>query len=230
MSTVEMIKLIAHALGELNDRAVFVGGATVPFYLPPVFLPQIRPTEDIDVVMEIVGRRTKWINEDALRAKGFTHDTSEGAPICRWVYRNLKVDIMSTDASAFGFTNRWYQEGVDTAIEVETNPVSVKIFSLPYFLGSKIEAFKSRGRDDYRGSTDMEDIIAVLEVAPENLFEGMLLATSKGLQFYLKEEFQKFTLSRDFLDALPGIVFNRTNSHEAARNLIERMKTFSKQL
>lgn len=39
-ATIEMIQIIAKALGEINDRAVFVGGATVPFYLPDVYLPQ----------------------------------------------------------------------------------------------------------------------------------------------------------------------------------------------
>lgn len=53
-STKEMITIIAQALGELNDNAVFVGGATVPFYLPDPYLSAARPTEDVDVVLEIV--------------------------------------------------------------------------------------------------------------------------------------------------------------------------------
>ena len=52
-NTKEMIIIVAKALGELNDNAVFVGGATVPFYLPEIYLAQARPTEDIDVVMDL---------------------------------------------------------------------------------------------------------------------------------------------------------------------------------
>ena len=96
-ATIEMIKVIAAALGVLNERAVFVGGATVPFYLPEAYLSQARPTEDIDVVMEVVGRKAGAMNDEALRAKGFQHDTSDGAPICRWVYRKFKVDVMSSN-------------------------------------------------------------------------------------------------------------------------------------
>lgn len=70
---------------------------------------------------------------------------------------------MSVDASMIGFTNRWYKEGVEHAVEVISKPVSVKIFSLPYFLASKIMAFRSRGNNDYQGSRDMEDIISMLE-------------------------------------------------------------------
>lgn len=40
-ATVDMIKIIATALGDLNDRTVFVGGAAVPFYLPEAYLSQV---------------------------------------------------------------------------------------------------------------------------------------------------------------------------------------------
>ena len=108
-ATKDVILNVAKALGELNEKAVFVGGATVPFYLPEIYLSQARPTEDIDVTMKIVGCSENWVNEQKLRQKGFHHDTSEGAPICRWLYRDFKVDIMSSDISVFGFTNQWYQ-------------------------------------------------------------------------------------------------------------------------
>ena len=66
--------MIAKALGELNEHAVFVGGATLPFYLPEVYSSQARPTEDIDIVMEVIGRNKNWLNEKSLRLKGFKHD------------------------------------------------------------------------------------------------------------------------------------------------------------
>ena len=67
--TLEMIKIIARALGDLNNQAVYVGSATLPFYLPEEYWPQARPTEDIDVVMEVTGRTKNWANEEALRKK-----------------------------------------------------------------------------------------------------------------------------------------------------------------
>ncbi len=224
--SIEIIKMIAKALGELNDRAVFVGGATLPFYLPEPYLPQIRPTEDIDVVMEIVSRKHNSINEESLRTKGFTHDTSEGAPVCRWLYRNIKVDIMSSNLSAFGFTNKWYQEGIETAIEVIRSPVSVKIFNLPCFAASKIEAFKSRGKSDYLSSKDMEDIISVLEVSIDDMFEKVMPSTSKELQNYLKKEFQDLLKTSDFIDAIPGAVFNRNNTTDSTNLVKQRIKKF----
>lgn len=76
LSTIEMIKIVAAALGELNDCAVFVGGAVIPFYLPAAYLALARPTEDIDVVMELVSHTANVLNDVALRDKGFQNDTS----------------------------------------------------------------------------------------------------------------------------------------------------------
>ncbi len=101
--------VVAKALGELNDSAVFVGGATIPFYLPEIYQPLARATDDVDVVMEIMGKKQNWLNEELLRSKGFKNDMSENAPICRWIYRDFKVDIMSSNISALGFTNKWYK-------------------------------------------------------------------------------------------------------------------------
>lgn len=148
-TTKEMITIIAQALGELNDNAVFVGGATVPFYLPDAYLPAARPTEDIDVVLEIVSYIKNKEVEETLRTRKFTHDTSKGAPICRWIYRDFKVDIMSSDSAALGFTNKWYKEGMDRSIEIINSPVPIKIFRLPHFIASKMEAFKDRGNNEF---------------------------------------------------------------------------------
>lgn len=221
-NTKEMIMVVAKALGELNDNAVFVGGATVPFYLPEIYQPQARATDDVDVVMEITSKKKNWLNEDALRKKGFKNDMSENAPICRWIYRDFKVDIMSSDASALGFTNKWYKEGIEKSIEVMSSPVKVKIFSLPYFIATKFEAFKDRGKNDFIASPDMEDIISVLEVSPKGMFEGMLDKCSEDLVKYLKKEFKSLLNNNGFLDALPGAMFNR-GSDAAVEAIKERI-------
>lgn len=227
-STIQMIMLIAKALEELNDHAVFVGGATLPFYLPEIYHSQVRPTEDVDVVMEIIGKNGNYLNEDLLRKKGFQHDISKGAPMCRWVFRDFKVDIMSSDISALDFTNIWYQEGIESSIEIMRKPIKVNIFSAPYFIASKLEAFKSRGNSDYVASSDLEDIISILEVASSELFEDVLSSTSAKLKGYLKTEFTSLLQKSEFKDALPGAIFNRANSAEAVKNIVDRMTRICK--
>jgi hypothetical protein len=44
---------------------------------------------------------------ESLRAKGFANDTSKGAPICRWIFNDIKVDVMPTDSEILGFSNKW---------------------------------------------------------------------------------------------------------------------------
>lgn len=46
------IKSVYNALGDLKDKVVFVGGATVSLYADSVS-EEIRPTEDIDIIVEI---------------------------------------------------------------------------------------------------------------------------------------------------------------------------------
>lgn len=225
-STKEMIIIIAQALGELNDKAVFVGGATVPFYLPDAYLSAARPTEDVDVVLEIVSSIKSKEVDEILRTKKFTHDTSQGAPICRWIYSDFKVDIMSSDSAALGFTNKWYKEGMASSIEIISSPVQVKIFRLPHFIASKMEAFKDRGNDDYIGSSDMEDIISILSVCPTEILEGMRDQCSANLLKYLRDKFKVLLSTSDFLDALPGGVLNRANVDASVRALRNRMEIF----
>lgn len=44
---------VANALGELNEEVVFVGGAVVSFYIDDPAADDVRPTKDIDIVLEI---------------------------------------------------------------------------------------------------------------------------------------------------------------------------------
>ena len=222
--SIELIRLVAHALGDLNDLAVFVGGTTVPFYIPEVYWPQARATEDVDVVLDVIGRKNNWVIEEKLRKKGFVNNTSKGAPICRWVYKGLKVDIMSPDEEIFGFTNKWYKEGVKRAFRLKPPLPSVNIFPFPYFLATKIEAFLGRGNGDYQGSPDMEDIISVLETHPKESMGTQLKDTSLELRRYLREHLNRLSENDGFVDALPGSTFNRVNSDQGCQEVIMSIK------
>jgi hypothetical protein len=221
-----MIQTVAHALDDLNDRAVFVGGATLLLYIPEVYWPQSRATEDVDVVMELLTPAQNWDNETLLRKLGFVNDTREGAPACRWIFRGLSVDIMSTDANAAGFTNRWYIEGVDHAVGIILKNIVIRIFTTPYFLASKIEAFKSRGNNDFVASSDMEDIVAILEVGKTDRMVSELATASLELRQYLKDEMVAFLNNSSFNDALSGAVFNRSRPEAAIQSVHEKLRLF----
>lgn len=107
-----MLQTVANGLGGLKDEMVFVGGAVAELYADNPAASEIRPTLDVDCVIEISSRLQFAKMEENLRTQGFKNDTSEGAPICRWIYKGIKVDVMPTDSDVLGFSNRWHEEGI----------------------------------------------------------------------------------------------------------------------
>jgi len=134
-----MLQIVAKGLEELNEKVVFVGGSVAELYANDPAASDIRPTIDVDCVIEIRSRVEFNKLEQNLRSKGFVNDITPGAPICRWIFRNIKVDIMSTDEKILGFSNKWHVEGVEYRI-LKTLPDGTEIFIFPleYYLGISI--------------------------------------------------------------------------------------------
>ena len=186
-TNITMLQIVANGLGELKEDMVFVGGAVAELYADDPAASDIRPTLDVDCVIELSSRIEYAELEERLRKKGFANDTSEGAPICRWVYNNVKVDVMPTDENILGFSNRWYEEGIENKI-TKTLQDGTEIFVFPpeYYLAAKFEAHNSRGGNDLRQSHDFEDIIYLLVNCP-GLLEKITNANT-NVKAYLKEE------------------------------------------
>lgn len=67
------IKAVANSLQALNQKVVFVGGATISLYPDrPVF--EVRPTDDVDVLIEILNYKKRAALEEKPRSIGFKHD------------------------------------------------------------------------------------------------------------------------------------------------------------
>jgi predicted nucleotidyltransferase len=161
-TNITRIRAVSNALGELKNQVVFVGGATVSLYADRVAA-EVRATEDVDIVVEITSRWEYAALEEQLRKMGFQNDTSSKF-LGRYLLPGIIVDVMPTDETILGFSNAWYERGFKTAIDYTIDEQhQVKIFSPAYFIASKLEAFKNRGKNDGRTSTDFEDIVYVLE-------------------------------------------------------------------
>lgn len=91
---IDMLQTVANGLDELKDKMVFVGGAITELYADDPPASDVRPTLDVDCVIILSSRLEHSKLEENLRAKRFTHDTSQGATICRWIYHEIKVDVM----------------------------------------------------------------------------------------------------------------------------------------
>jgi predicted nucleotidyltransferase len=193
---IDRIKAVSHALLQLGMPIVFVGGATSSLYADIDFREEVRPTDDVDVVVEIATYKKMSTTEEKLRELGFKNDF-ESRVICRYNYQGLIVDIMPTEETVLGFTNKWYASGFKQAIDFEIDKgCNVKIFTAAYFIASKLEAFKSRGNNDGRTSTDFEDIIFVLNA--RNTIWQDLQDAPKEVNEYLKIEFRTLLANKYF--------------------------------
>jgi len=186
-TNIDMLQTVANGLGELKDIVVFVGGVVAGLYADDPAASDIRPTKDVDCIIELKSRMEHARLEENLRTKGFVHDTSEDAPVCRMIYQKIKVDVMPTDEKILGFSNIWYKEGIENRI-TKTLPDKTEVFVFPpeYYLAAKFEAHKGRGGNDLRQSHDFEDIIYIMENCTD-LFDDIRNANST-VKIYLKVE------------------------------------------
>ena len=192
--SITRIKVVYDALEELANEVVFVGGATVALYADRPS-GEARPTDDVDILVELMHYRDYAAIEERLRSKGFTNDTESGV-ICRYRVRGIIVDVMPTGENTLGFTNSWYEQGYATAVShVLDEHYIVKIFHPVYFLATKMEAFNNRGGGDGRWSSDFEDIVYVLN--NRNSIWGELQAADTAVKAYLKEQF-RFLLENEY--------------------------------
>lgn len=72
-ANITRIKAVSNALGPLKNEVVFVGGATVSLYADRRAI-EVRPTDDVDIVVEIATRHEYAELEELLRKMGFKND------------------------------------------------------------------------------------------------------------------------------------------------------------
>jgi predicted nucleotidyltransferase len=183
---IEMIQVVSTALNNLDVPVIFIGGATVSLYLNLDTAEEVRPTEDVDVIIEILSSlEYSKLSEKLLKLR-FMPDTTKGAPLCRWKYLGVSVDIMPMDEKVLGFSNTYYKEAFKIQNKVLLpNGEEIRILPIEHFLLIKIEAFKNRGLEDPRLSKDLEDIVAILKDGKEiDDLETMVSLKSKLNQLF----------------------------------------------
>ncbi len=198
----ERLKAVYNALGPLGKKVVFVGGATVFLYATNPAAEEVRPTEDVDLVVGSATYGDYAALEDTLRQLGFSNDQQSGI-ICRYVLGGLIVDVMPAEGSFLGFQNRWYSEGFKESVLYHLDAhTTIRILSSPYFLASKLEAFAGRGQNDGRSSSDFEDIVYILNNR-DTVWEECTQA-SEDVRKYLQERFEHFLLQPFFEEWIYG--------------------------
>ena len=226
-----ILELVAHALGPVCENVIFVGGCATGLLLTQERPDRIRITEDVDIVAQALTVHDYHAIEKQVRAQGFSNDLRPNAPICRWVYKNVTLDLMPTVKDILGFANRWYPLALQTAELVTlSSGRGIRLITAPVFIGTKLEAFKDRGKDadgrpDFLGSHDLEDVITVADRRPELL--GECRTAAPELRAYLAAEFTALFDNPEFEQALSGHLPGDAFSQQRARALAKTLRELS---
>jgi predicted nucleotidyltransferase len=155
------IKTVALAFGELNEKIVFVGGAVIGLYADDPGAPEVRPTKDIDIVLEITSLLELENLREKFAGRGIKIAKDEKI-LCRFTYRNIILDVMSTKEVGWAPSNPWFCEGFKHLEGYTLDNVTINLLPVAFYLASKFVAYTARGADP-RTSHDFEDIIYILD-------------------------------------------------------------------
>jgi hypothetical protein len=221
---VALLERAAEQLGEaLLEQLVFVGGAVAGVLITDPAMPEIRPTQDVDVICRVIARSDYHQLGSQLRQRGFQEDIRPGAPLCRWCADDLVLDLMPTQGEILGFSNRWYPLALDTAQPQELpSGRSVRIVTAPVFLATKLEAFRGRGQGDFLFSHDLEDLMAVVDGRASLLEECRL--SPPELRSDLAAQFLELLNTSAFLEALPAFLPPDQASQQRLPDLLETLR------
>ena len=160
----DMILQVAKALGpELCQEVAFVGGSTTGLLLTDQLAKeQVRYTDDVDLIVSVMGYPGWVLLQERLRGHGFK-ESMEDTVICRMQLGELQVDFMPDD-DTLGFSNQWYKQALATADEYEISEgVMIRLVSPELFVATKLEAYKGRGNNDPLESRDIEDLLNIID-------------------------------------------------------------------
>lgn len=220
---IQLISAVAEALGPYRSEFVFVGGAVAGLLMTAGHLQDVRPTDDVDLVVETAtySKYTELLAR--LRKLGFKHDMH--GPLCRFTVGGITVDVMPTEEKILGFRNKWYQQVVKSARNHPlANGVEIRLITAPMFVCTKLEAFRDRGKGDFFASADIEDIVAVINGRQELVDECR--EESAAVREYLKGAFAELQDDDDFFNALPGLLPH--GSENRVEVVISRMEELAR--
>ena len=218
----QMLAAAVEKLVPLLDRIVFVGGCATGLLITDPGASPVRPTLDVDAIIDLASYAQFADLENRLQDLGFQPSHAEGAPICRWTHQDLVLDLMPTDSSILGFSNRWYHTALQNSETARIGTHKIRLITAPYFLATKLEALHGRGQHDYRLSRDLEDIVTVIDGRPEIVNE--VQETEDRLRQYLSDELSTLLADRNFMEALPGHLLPDAASQQRLRIVLHRIE------
>jgi predicted nucleotidyltransferase len=218
----EMLILVAEALGpELCQQMAFVGGCTTGLLLTDDFTrEQVRHTDDVDLIVHLVGYPSYARLQEQLRTQGFRERMDNDDPICAMSLGELRVDFMPDDDKVLGFSNRWYQAALQSADNYSlTENITIKLVKPVYFVATKLEAYRGRGKNDPLSSRDIEDLLNLFDGRPELLTE--IDQTTHELRRYIASEIKTLLENGNFQNAVQSCALG---DHDRESLIFERLE------
>lgn len=199
----------------------FLGGSVLSLLVTDAGVDAIRVTKDVDVMVNIRSRKDYHRVDEMLEGLGFRHDIRDDAPVCRWIYDGVTVDVLPIREDVLGWSSRWFEEALAAASEVQCGGNIVKVVTAPYFVALKLEAFEERGMGDFITSTDFEDVICLLN-GRESIVSEVL--QTEGVREFLSERFVRYLESADLEDAVEGFVQTENDPETRKEVILARMR------
>lgn len=196
---------IAQAMGPLCEQVVFVGGCATGLLVDDVDLMDVRPTEDVDAIVEVASLSAYHRLAEQLMQRGFKQTMADNTPPFRWFWNRMQLDLVPLDEKVLGFANHWYRVGFDAAVSVElADGLLLRHLSAPHFFATKFDAFKDRGQNDVYLSHDLEDIITVME--GRSLVAQEIAAAEAAVRQHVGQSVAALLNMPAFHNALPGLL------------------------
>ena len=210
---------VVRLLEPVLDALVFVDGCVTGHMITDPAAAGIKPARDVDAIADLTSYAMYTALSNQLRGSGLEQDTTEGAPAGRWRHGDAIIDIVPTDRSVLGFSNTWYAPAMASAQRITIAGLHTRIVAPPYFLATKLEAFRGRGHADVVTSSDLEDLVMVVDGRPR-LLEEVERADPQVRQF-IAAEISALMDNRRFTDGLAGFL-QPDRASQARRPLLEK--------
>ena len=215
----ESILRLDARLRDVEFGRAFLGGSVLSLLVTDPVADTVRVTKDVDVMVDVRTRKDFHVLDATLERLGFAHDMSEGAPVCRWIYDGITVDVLPIREEVLGWKSKWFEEALANAVPIERDGCPIKIISAPYFVALKLEAFEERGERDFITSTDFEDVICLFNGRDSLVDE---IAACEVLRAELAGKFASYLESPDLKDAIEGFVQTEPNSEIRFRQILDK--------
>ncbi len=210
----------------LLPQIAFAGGCATQLLITDPGAPPLRVTDDVDVIADLVSYAEYARFSNRLRKLGFAEDSSEGAPICRWMVEGMKLDVMPIDERILGFSNRWFKSALSHSLTIPFEGLELRVVTPAYFLATKLAALKGRAKGDFYASKDLEDVITLID--GRTTVAAEVHAAPANVRRYVSAEIRKLLANREFVNAIAGHLPGDAISQARIPRMVNALRSLSR--